>query len=99
MGYSSAVPSKPSTGIEVQVLKSVAVMFVQQEDPTLELKQQGEIFEPYLMDISQPVEELDILLTSEKQDLLLLEEEKVQQGSKDLQGAHIENEFDACATD
>ena len=27
--------------------------------------------------ISQPIEELDILLTSEKQDLLLLEEEKV----------------------
>ena len=36
------------------------------------------------MDIRQPVEELDILLTSEKQDLLLLEEEKVQQESKDL---------------
>ena len=36
------------------------------------------------MDISQTVEELDILLTSEKQDLLLLEEEKVQQERKDL---------------
>jgi hypothetical protein len=73
----SIEPPKLSVEREVQVPTNVASTFMQEEH-TIELKQQGEISKPCVVDLIQPVEESDMLLTSEKEDFPLLDEEKVQ---------------------
>ncbi len=54
------------------------------------------IHEPWVVDLIQSVGEFGILLITEKENHSLLNEEKVQQESKELKLAYdVKNEFDA----
>ena len=53
-----------------------------------EPKQQGEISEPCVADLIQPIEVSDTLPIVEKDDSIILNEEKVPQGNVTLEGAH-----------
>ncbi len=56
--------------------------------------------EPCVLDLIQPVDKSNIFLTIEKEDSTILDEEKVHQESKDLEGAHcVKCELDVCTID
>ena len=61
---------------------------VWQKVPSKEPKQQVEIFEPCVADLIQPIEVLDTLPIVKKDDSIVIDEEKVPQGSVTLEGAN-----------
>ena len=69
-------------------MSTEVALHVWQKVPTEEPKQQGEISEPCVADLIQPIEVSDTLPIVEKDDSIILDEEKVPQGSVTLEGAH-----------
>ena len=61
---------------------------VRQEEPTKEPKQQGEISKPCVADLIHPIEVSNTLPIVENDDSIILDEEKVPQGSVTLESAH-----------